>query len=151
MKYSELMKVEPGSILIVNSEPFQVDEVSHYTSRTAKWFNLVSKPATGEKVLELSDGDIRLWTQVLDLLDVSPDLDEVDYHGHHFEVDESRVRAEVQTRNAQGELQTELSITSVYVTDDDEDILLSIELKGDKLFVWYSDRTISPKDIKMSS
>jgi len=151
MKYSDLMNVksESGSILTVNGETFQVDQVSNYKSRTASWLNLIDQSAKVEKVLELSDGDIRLWTQVLDLPDVSPDMDVVDYRGHHFEVDESRVRAKTETRNAVGELQTELSITSVYIDEKDEDVLLSIELKGNRLFVWYSAKMIAPKDIKM--
>ena len=150
MKYNEVMKVEPGTVLLVNGEPFEVHRVSNYQCRTASWLNLVMQTLSGEKVLELSDGKIREWTQVLDMPDAGVEMETVDYHGHHFEVDESRVRAKTLSRNVAGKIQ-ENSVTSVYVDELDEHVLLSIETRGDKLFVWYSDRVISPKDIKVAS
>lgn len=149
MKCNEVMKVEPGTVLLVGGEPFEVHRVSKYQCRTASWLNLVTQTSSGEKVLELSDGEIRLWQQVFDLSDVSPATDSVDYRGHHFEVDESRVRAKTATRNVAGEIQED-SITSVYVDERDESVLLAIETKGEKLFIWYSDKMVSPKDIKTS-
>lgn len=147
MKYSELIKIEPGTCLLVSSVPFAVHQVSDYKSRTAKWRNLVSETVNGEVVLEFSDGDIRQWTQVLDLLSMDPGMEEVQYRGHHFEVDESKVRAKTETRTATG-VAYEVSVTSVYVDEEDEDVLLSIELKGVQIFVWYSDKMISPRNIK---
>ena len=151
MKYNEVMKVGPGTVLLVNSELFQVLRVSGYKCRTASWLNLAARTSSGgEKVLELSDGDIRLWRQVFDLSGVSPATESVDYHGHHFEVDESRVRAKTVTRNVAGKDVQEDSVTSVYVDEKDESGLLSIETKGEKLFVWYSNKMVSPKNIKTS-
>jgi len=149
MKYNEVMKVGPGIVLLVGGEPFEVQRVSKYQCRTASWLNLATQTSSGEKVLELSDGGIRLWRQVFDLSDVSPATVIVDYRGHHFKADESQVHAKTTTRNVTGEVRED-SITSVYVDKRDESVLLSIETKGEKLFVWYSDRTISPRNIKIS-
>lgn len=153
MKYNEVMKVEPGTVLLVGGEPFEVHRVSNYKCRTASWLNLIAQTPRGEEVLELSDGGIRLWRQVFAFAyrnDISPATESVDYRGHYFEVDESRVRAKTITRNVAGEEIQEDSVTSVYVDERDESVLLSIETKGEKFFVWYSDKMISPKNIKMS-
>jgi len=149
MEYNEVMEVEPGAMLLVGGEPFEVQRVSKYQCRTASWLDLATQTPSGEKVLELSDGEIRVWQQVPDLSNVSPATDLVDYRGHHFEVDESRVRAKTATRNVAGEVQED-SVTSVYVDEKDESVLLSIETRGEKLFVWYSDRMVFPKYIEMS-
>lgn len=149
MQYRKLIKTESGAILSVNGKAFPVHEVSPYKAGTSKWLNLVSKTKSGEKVLELSDGEVRWYDQVLDMPDASLDMEIVEYKGRRFNVIETRVHAEVTTCTAEG-ITKEESITSLYEDEEDEDVLFSIEQKGDKLFVWYSDGTISLKDIKLA-
>lgn len=148
MEYKDLMNVGPGAVLRVEGKIFKVSQVISYKCRTNSWRNLVDQTSqSGEQVLELSDGEIRPWQQVLDLPGVTPSEESVDYRGHHFEVDESRVKAKTLIRNEAGEEKGD-SVTSVYVAEDDEEILLSIEIVEKKIFVWYSDKMISPRDIK---
>ena len=147
MKYSELMKVARGVILTVGKELFKVDRIQRYKCRTDSWLNHVFQTPAGELVLELSDGEVREWKQVFDMQWATPDLDVVKYNGRHWEVDESRVRAKTTIETADGVTQ-ESSVTSVYIDPKDDKVLLAIETRGDKLFVWYSDRMISPKNIK---
>jgi hypothetical protein len=149
VEYRGLLEIKPGTVLQVAGVPFRVSQVINYKCRTTSWFNLVDQTSLdGEKVIELSDGDIRLWQQVKDLPGVSPATESVDYRGHHFEVDESRVKAKTLIRNEAGEEAGD-SVTSIYVTEDDENILLSVEIVEKKIFVWYSDRMISPREIKL--
>ena len=149
MQYGKLMKTESGVILSIVDKAFPVHEVSPYKAGTSKWLNLVSKTESGEKVLELSDGEVRWYDQVLDMPDASLDMGIVEYKGRRFKAIETKVHAEVTTRTTGG-ITKEESITSLYADEEDEDVLFSIEQKGDKLFVWYSDRTISPRDIKLA-
>lgn len=151
MEYNRLKKLAmPGVILEVAGVSFKVDQVLAYKCPTNSWLNLVDQTSSsGEQVLELSDGDIRLWRQVLDLPGVSPAKRTVNYRGRHFKCQELMVQAKTVIREKAGKEHTEDSVTSVYVDEKDEDILLSIEIIEGKIFVWYSDKMIPSRDIKL--
>ncbi|MBA7634398.1 hypothetical protein ES703_41982 [subsurface metagenome] len=149
MRYRELENTDPGAQLVVEKISFSVSEVSEYETKTGdEWINLGSKKSLGgEDVLELSDGTVRRWNQVFDLMNASVILEAVFYHDRRFEAVELRTQAKVKTRTIY-DLEKEIeeqSITSVY--EDKDGVLLSIELKGPNLYVWYSDSTVSPRDI----
>lgn len=150
MQYKEAMKLKRGVALLVLMEKFVVDRIQRYESRTASWLNHVYQRKDGsEWVLELEDGKIREWQQVLDLQDVNPKLKFVRCLGRRWKWDET-TRANVIVETADG-VAKEVSVTSVYTDPKDDKVLLSIETRGDKLFVWYSDRVISPGDIMVVS
>ena len=149
MKYSELMKVARGVVLTVGKELFKVDRIQRYKCRTDSWLNHVFITPAGEWVLELEDGKIREWKQILDLHGVTPKVKVVRYRDRRWKWDES-TRANVIVETAEGMIK-EPSLTSVYIDPQDDTVLLSIETRGNKFFVWYSDRVISPRDIKVAS
>ncbi len=161
MKYSELFKKEPGIMLWLKdvpflrkgSYPFLVEERSVYkTTTNDRWDNLTLLGEPGEmseEVLELADGGVRYWKQVF-LKGAKPSMRVVRFQGKRFEMDQYMMRARVETVKNDGEIQKEDSITSVYAYTDDENILFSIELKGEKMYCWFSEGTISSRSITTS-
>ena len=152
MKYNEVMKVEPGTNLVVGDITFPVHKVSDYKTRTNdRWRDLISKAEKAEYVLELQAGDneVRFWSQILDMPEIEPGVKELDYGGRHFEPVESGTKARVVTKDKEGTVEED-SITSVYADVEDENILFSIERKGEKLFLWYSTLVFDLKSIKVS-
>jgi hypothetical protein len=145
MKYRELAGVKLGEVLMVNGTPLKVEKIQRYQGKIDSWLDLIALTPNGEWLVEMEGGNVREYKEVLDLPNVNPSMDEVDYRERHWEVDESRVRAKVIVETADEKIE-EPSVCSVYSNQKDNS-LLGIETRGGKTFVWYSDRILSPRDI----
>lgn len=121
-----------------------VDEKSGYRSDAGdKWKNLTQlgdPEGTMEELLELADGEVRYWRQVL-LEGAKPSLPVVTFEGKQFTPVEHETHAKVETVNMKGEVQREDSVTSVYKRTRSRDVLFSIEEKG-RIYCWFSEGTI---------